>query len=40
MVSKSCAVCSIKKSRFIKDQEVSGILSSLGLKCPILLKRY
>ena len=28
-------VCGSKKSRFIKKQEASGILSSLGLKTPL-----
>ena len=27
-----CAVCDSKKSKFIKQQEVSGLLSSLGIK--------
>ena len=27
-----CAVCGSKKSRFIKEQEAKGLLSSLGLK--------
>ena len=49
MVSSNCAVCGSKKSRFIKEQGVSGILSSLGLRKtlskiplvdPILLQRY
>ena len=28
----SCAVCNSKKVRFIKEQEASGLLGSLGLK--------
>ena len=28
----NCTVCNSKKSRFIKEQEVSGLLSSLGIK--------
>ena len=32
MLSSKCATCSSKKSRFIKEQESKGILSSLGLK--------
>ena len=31
MISK-CTICICKKSRFIKKQETSGILSNLGLK--------
>ena len=27
-----CAVCDSKKSKFIKEQEASGLLSSLGIK--------
>ena len=34
MLSK-CAICSAKKSKFIKEQEAKGILSSLGLKTPL-----
>ena len=29
-----CAVCGIKKLKFIKMQEASGWLSSLGIKTP------
>ena len=32
MLLSEYAICGSKKSRFIKKQEVSGILSSLGLK--------
>ena len=35
MLSSKCAVCSIKKSRLMKEQEAKGILSSLGLKTPL-----
>ena len=30
------AVCNTKKSRFIKKQEARGLLSSLGLKTPLI----
>ena len=30
-----CAVCSSKKSRFIKEQEAKGLLSKLGIKTPL-----
>ena len=30
-----CAVCDSKKSKFIKDQEASGLWSSLGIKTPL-----
>ena len=32
MLSSKCAVCSKKKSRFLKEQEAKGLLSSLGIK--------
>ena len=35
MMLSKCAICGGKKSRFIKKQEASGILSSLGLKTPL-----
>ena len=35
MLLSKCAICGNKKSRFIKKQEPSGILSSLGLKTPL-----
>ena len=30
-----CVVCGSKKSKFIKQQETSGLLSSLGIKAPL-----
>ena len=30
-----CSVCGIKKSRFVKEQEVKGLLSNLGNKTPL-----
>ena len=35
MLLSNCVVCSNKNLRFIKKQEVSGILSSIGLKAPL-----
>ena len=32
MILSKCAICNTKKSRFIKKQEASGLLSNLGLK--------
>ena len=32
MLSSKCALCSSKKSRFMKEQEAKGTLSSSGLK--------
>ena len=34
MLLSKCAVCDTKKSNFIKQQEDSGLLSSLGTKTP------
>ena len=34
MISK-CAICSSKKSRFIKDLEAKGLLSDLGVRAPL-----
>ena len=35
MLLSKCAVCDCKKSIFIKQQEASGLLSSLGIKTPV-----
>ena len=35
MLLSKCAIYGSKKSRFIKKQEASGILSSLGLRTPL-----
>ena len=35
LISSKYAICGSKKSRFIKKQEESGILTSLGLKTPL-----
>ena len=35
MLLSKCAVCDNKKSKFIKQQEASGLLSSLGIKTPL-----
>ena len=35
MLSSSCIVYDSKKSKFIKHQEASGLLSSLGIKTPL-----
>ena len=34
MLLSKYAVCDSKKSTFIKEQEASGLLSSLGIKIP------
>ena len=35
MILSKCARCGSKKSKFVKNQEAKGILSSLGLKTPL-----
>ena len=35
MLSSKCAVCGSKKLRFMKEQEVNGVLNILGLKTPL-----
>ena len=35
MLLSKCAICGSKKSRFIKEQKASGLLSSLGIKTPL-----
>ena len=35
MLLWKCEVCHGIKSRFIKEQEASGLLSSLGIKAPL-----
>ena len=30
-----CSVWGIKKSRFVKEQEATGLLSNLGIKTPM-----
>ena len=35
MILSKCAICGVKKLRFIKKQEASRILSSLGLETPL-----
>ena len=35
IMQSKCAVCEIKKSRFVKEQETKGLLSNLGIKTPL-----
>ena len=30
-----CSICGNKKSRFVKEHEAKGILSSLGIRTPL-----
>ena len=34
IMQSKCPVCRIKKSRFVKEQKVKGLLSNLGMKTP------
>ena len=35
MMLSKCSVCNNKKSKFIKEQEVRGLLSNLGIRTPL-----
>ena len=35
MLSSNCVVCDSKKSNFLKQQEASRLLNSLGIKTPL-----
>ena len=35
MLLSKCAICSSKKSRFLKNQETKGLLSNLGVTTPL-----
>ena len=35
MLLSKCAVCDSKKTKFIKEKEASGLLSSLGIKASL-----
>ena len=35
MILSKCTICGGKKSRFIKNQEVKGLLSNLGIRTPL-----
>ena len=34
MILSKCAICNIKKPKFINQQEAKGLLSKLGIKTP------
>ena len=40
MLLSNSEVCDSKKSKFIKEQEASGLLSSLGIKTPLSKIRF
>ena len=35
MILSKCAICSSKKSKFIKEQRAKGLLSNLGIRTPL-----
>ena len=35
IMQSKCAVCGIKKSKFVKEQEAKDLLSNLGIKSPL-----
>ena len=35
MILSKCAMCSSKKSKFIKEQQAKGLLSNLGIRTPL-----
>ena len=35
MLFSSCALCHSKKLKFLKEEEASGLLTSLGIKAPV-----
>ena len=35
MILSKCAICSSKKSKFIKEQQAKGLLSNLGLRATL-----
>ena len=35
IMQSKCAVCRIRKSRFVKEQEAKSLSSNLGIKTPL-----
>ena len=40
MLLSKCEVCSNKRSKFIKENNASGLLSSLGIETPLIKVRF
>ena len=40
MLLSKCEMCDSKKSKFIKEQEARGLLSSLGIKTLFIINQY
>ena len=35
LMQSKCSVCATKNSRFVKEQDAKGLLSTLGIKTPL-----
>ena len=35
IILSTCAICGSQKSKFIKEQQVKGLLTNLGLRTPL-----
>ena len=35
IILSTCAICGIKKPKFIKDEQAKGLISNLGLRTPL-----
>ena len=35
MILSKCAICGSKKSKFIKEQQIEGLLSNLDIRTPL-----
>ena len=35
MMLSKCAICGSKKSKFIKEQQIKGLLSNISIKTPL-----
>ena len=35
MILSKCVICNSRKSKFIKKQDATGLLSNLGIKTPL-----
>ena len=40
MLLSKCEVCPNKRSKFIKENKASGLLSSLGIETPLIKVRF
>ena len=40
MLLSKCEVCSNKRSKFIKENKASGLLSTLGIETPLIKVRF